>query len=109
MNKCRALLTYYTFNQEDDVVVAEYSIEQNNGNTSVEQKMILEGRVEFMTERWTATITLDDFPVFNTPVEAAHKLADWLERLSAGIRAGEYELPSKSTEFKDLQPFTEQR
>lgn len=102
MNKGRALLTYYTFNPEDNVVVAEYSIEQNNGQTSVEQKMTLEGQVGFISEQWTATIALDDFPPFKTPAGAAHKLADWLERLAAGIRAGEYELPSHSPVFKDL-------
>ena len=102
MNKGRALLTYYTFNPEDNVVVAEYSIEQNNGTTSVEQKMQIEGQVGFITENWTATIALDDFPPQKTPEAAAHKLADWLERLAAGIRAGEYTLPSHSPEYKDL-------
>lgn len=102
MNKGRALLTYYTFNPDDNVVVAEYAIEQNNGQTSVEQKMQIEGQVGFITESWTATIALDDFPTQKTPEAAAHKLADWLERLAAGIRAGEYTLPSHSPEYKDL-------
>lgn len=111
MNKGLSLLTYYSLNPEDSVVVAEYTIEQNNGQTSVEQKMTLEGQVGFIIENWTATIALDDFPPQKTPKAAAHKLADWLERLAAGIRAGEYTLPSHSIEYKDMdddtEPFTD--
>lgn len=107
MNKGLSLLTYYSFYPEDSVVVAEYAIVQNNGQTSVKQTMTLEGQVGAITENWTATITLDDFPPQKTPERAAHELADWLERLAAGIRAGEYTLPTLPCEFKDMDNDTD--
>lgn len=108
MNKGRALLTNYTFNPKEGTVYAEFDIEQNNGKTSVEQKMILECEnidalsTQFNGQMWKAEILLDDFPPQKTPQAAAEKLADWLERLADGIRAGEYSLPTHSIEFKDM-------
>ena len=106
MNKGRSILTYYTFS--DSSVCAEYSVEQNNGSTSVEQKMTLTCdnvdvlSTHFNGQLWNAEIAFDDFPAQKTPEAAAHKLADWLERLAAGIRAGEYSLPSHSPVYKDM-------
>lgn len=106
MNKGRSILTYYTFN--DSSVCAEYSVEQNNGTTSVEQKMTLTCdnvdilSTNFNGQLWNAEIAFDDFPPQKTPEAAAHKLADWLERLAAAIRCGDYTLPSQDKQFTDI-------
>lgn len=94
-SKARVMLTQYNFYPESDdhSVCAEFSVEHNNGETSVEQKLTIEGNTRFMHPKYTATIELDDFPEQSTPQGAADKLADWLERLAAAIRTGDFSLP----------------
>ena len=94
-DKARVMLTQYNFypDSDDHSVCAEFSVEHNNGSTSVEQKMTIDGHTRFMHPEYTATIELDDFPTQKTPQAAADKLADWLERLAAAIRIGDFNLP----------------
>ena len=106
MNKGRSILTYYTFN--DSAVCAEYSVEHNNGTTTVEQKMSLTYdnvnalSTHYNGQVWNAEIAFDGFPAQKTPEAAAHKLADWLERLAGAIRCGDYTLPSQDKQFIDI-------
>ena len=99
MNKGKVELIKY--NKVKEAQFFEYSVEQNNGSTSVEQSLIISSVEGLLDPNWIAEIKLDEFPPQNTPEAAAHKLADWLERLSDTIRSGEYQSFPKAA-FKDL-------
>lgn len=99
MNKGKVELT--SFKKTNDAFVFEYSVEQNNGKTSVEQSLTIRSSDGLFQPDWIAEITLDDFPPQKAPHEAAIKLADWMERLAAAIRSGDY-MPLQHAEFKDL-------
>lgn len=99
MNLGKVELVKYT--KGDDDQVFEYMIAQNNGSTSVERLLTISSVGGLYDPKWVANLVLDDFPPQETPKNAALKMADWLERLAAAMRAGEYQhLPS--AEFKEL-------
>jgi hypothetical protein len=77
-----------------------YSVEHNNGDTSVEQKMTISSVEQLIKPEWVATIELNDMRSQHLPKDAALKLADWLERLAKAIRVGEYQ-DYPVAEFKD--------
>ena len=89
------------FSKSKDTQVFEYAVEHNNGSTSVEQVLTISSVDGLRDQTWKAEIKLDDFPPQKTPAEAANKLADWLERLAAAMRKGEY-IDLQRAEFKDL-------
>jgi len=99
MNKGKVELHKYT--KGKDAQVFEYMIEQNNGSTSVDQLLTISSVDGLFNPKWVAKLALDDFPPQETPKNAALKMADWLERLAAAIRAGEYQSLPRA-EFKDL-------
>ena len=88
MNKGKVELISYI--KEKDNQTFEYLVEQNNGKTSVEQKMKISSVDGLFDPRWVASIEFDDFPAQETTTNAVNKLADWLERLAGAIRTGEY-------------------
>lgn len=99
MNKGKVELKQYS--NDENKVKFEYLVEQNNGNTSVDQIMTIRSEDGLFNHKWTADLNFNDFPPQETPQEAANKLADWMERLAASIRSGNYLNPVNS-EFKDL-------
>lgn len=102
-NVGRAVLINYSNVIEDGSILVEYSVEHNNGSTSVEQKMMLESFNSYGSKpQWKARIAFDSFPIQDTAYDAAHKLADWMDRLADAIRCGNYELPNMGTEFKEI-------
>ena len=64
-----------------DVKILEFSVANNNGKTTVEQKLIIES----INGKWVAKIVMDGIPPKDTAKEAAHKLGDWLVRLGQSI------------------------
>lgn len=100
MNKGKVLLKSYK--NEKDVVEYKYSVEQNNGSTSVEQDLVITGKKELFEQKWSAELSLSDFPEQNTPENAALKMAEWLERLAKAIRNGKY-IDIEEAEFTDLK------
>jgi len=102
-NKGKVSLEKFVRGQNGSPHVFEYSVEHNNGSTSVEQTLTISASADTFRQGWAATIALDDFPLQDSPHKAADKLADWLERLAAAIRCGEY-LDLKKSEFKDIWP-----
>lgn len=99
MNKGKVELT--SFSKVKDAQYFEYLVEQNNGTTTVEQLLTISSVDGLFDHKWVAQIKLDDFPPQETPGGAANKLAEWLDRLAAAIRAGEY-LSLPRVEFKEL-------
>ena len=99
MNKGKVELIRYI--KEKDNQTFEYLVEQNNGKTSVEQKMKISSIDGLFDPRWVASIELEDFPAQETTTNAANKLADWLERLAGAIRTGDY-MNIERPEFKDI-------
>lgn len=89
------------FCKQDGVNTYTYSVEHNNGETSVEQKMTITSQDGLFDPKWTATIEMLDFPLLDTPEQAAHKLADWMERLAAAIRVGDVQ-PYSRAKFKEI-------
>ena len=100
MNKGKVELV--SFESDSEFCSYVYSVEQNNGSTSVEQNLTIAGTEGLRDYNWTASIALDDFPPQPTPEAAALKLADWLERLAGALRTGEYE-NFKRASFKDIE------
>lgn len=91
------------FARSEESCEFRYSVEQNNGSTSVEQALRIVSSDGLFAPTWIADLTFSDFPPQQTPGAAAIKLADWMDRLASAIRSGEYlELPP--SEFKDLTP-----
>jgi len=99
MNKAKVELVSYI--KENNNQTFEYMVEQNNGKTSVEQKMTIYSVDGLFDPKWVASIELDEFPAQETTTNAANKLADWLERLASAIRTGDY-LDIKRPEFKEI-------
>lgn len=99
MNKGKVELV--RFESTKDNAFYEYTVEHNNGSTSVKQVLTINSVDGLFRSKWEAVIELDDFPPQETPEAAAHKLADWLERLASAIRIGEYSNTTKAN-FKDL-------
>lgn len=87
---------------ETNKVRFEYSVEHNNGQTSVEQKLSLTGETGFK-QRWFANIELDQFPAQSTPKEAALKLADWLIRLGTTIQASDSIIEFSEPQWFDIK------
>ena len=102
MNKVKVQLVKYLSDTENSNQVFIYNVEHNNGVTSVDQNMTLSSNDLGMQPTWNASICLDKFPDQKTPEDAALKLADWLERLSIGIRNGDY-LPPVRSKYKDVE------
>jgi len=99
MNKGKVELVRYQKNKDGQFF--EYAVEQNNGTTSVEQDLTIKAVDGLRGCKWVASIAMDDFPPQESAHDAAHKLADWLERLASAIRIGEYAKINKAG-FKDL-------
>lgn len=99
MNKGKVELKTFSKNENDYTFT--YTVEHNNGKTSVEQALIIRSIDGLFEPAWVAEIELDGFPPQKTPADAAQKMADWFERLAAAIRAGEY-MPLQRSTFKDL-------
>ena len=99
MNQGKVELIKYT--NDKDAKVFEYSVVHHNGSTYVEQLLTIRGPGGQAHPAWVAELALDDFPEQATPEDAALKMADWLERLAASIRKGEYQSLTDAT-FKDL-------
>lgn len=89
------------FSKQGDERTFVYSVEHNNGQTSVEQKMTITSKEGLIEPNWSASIELSDFPPQKTPEEAAHKLADWMERLAAAIRVGDIQSYTRA-KFKEI-------
>lgn len=89
------------FSKQADTCEFVYSVEHNNGNTSVEQEMTIKSQDGLFEPVWSASIEMSDFPTQDTPEKAAHKLAEWMERLAAAIRVGEIQ-PFARAEFKEI-------
>ena len=102
MNKGKVELIKY--NKDKDSQFFEYLVEQNNGNTRVEQSLIISSIDGLFDPKWIAEIKLDDFPPQKSPEEAAKKFADWLERLAGAIRTGKYQSFPRA-EFKEVSSF----
>ena len=101
INKGKVELVGY--NKSGNTDILQYVVEHNNGSTSLEQKMHIEGVgcPIPVGARYTARIDLSDFPPQDTPEAAAYKMAEWLERLASAIRIGDYAgVPIAA--FKDL-------
>lgn len=64
-----------------DVKILEFLVSHNNGETTVEQKLI----VESINDKWTAKLESDGIPPQDNAKDAAHKLGDWLVRLGQSI------------------------
>jgi len=64
--------------------VATYEIAHNNDTTTVRQDLLL---TKF-GDTWKANMLFDDIDSCDTATEAAHKLADWMERLALALREG---------------------
>ena len=80
-----------------------YSVEHNNGTTSLEQTLVIQGLDHLFSPRWVASIKFDEFPPQQSPELAALKLAEWMERLAAAIRSGKFAEYIDSN-FLDCQP-----
>jgi len=100
MNKGKVELKEFTNSKDSQAFW--YSVEHNNGATSVEQSLKISSIDGVFNPTWVASLALDDFPPQDTPLEAAHKMADWLERLASAIRVGDY-LTVQRAEFKDIE------
>lgn len=70
-----------TMHCSGDVKILEFSVFNNNGKTTVQQKLV----VEKLGEKWTAKLENDGIPPQDSAKEAAHKLGDWLVRLGNSI------------------------
>jgi hypothetical protein len=99
MNQGKVELNHYSKDKTSQIF--QYSVENNNGKTTIDQHMCILSTAGLFDPKWIAQINLDDFPPQETPEAAAHKLADWLERLAASIRIGVYP-DFKEQEFTDL-------
>jgi len=66
---------------------ATFRMSHNNGTTTLEQELILD-RAE---KGWTAEMDMSDFSPQLTATRAAHKLADWMERMAIAIRSSEFD------------------
>jgi hypothetical protein len=101
MNRGKIELNKFVRSDTTDPHIFEYSVEHNNGKTSVEQTLTIRSTAGLYQPAWIASVALDDFPPQHTPAEAAEKLADWLERLAGAIRTGDYQ-PFTTGSFKDI-------
>lgn len=101
-NKGKVSLERFERGKDGNPHIYVYKVEQNNGTTSVDQQLIIKASGSSIKAGWSASIVFDDFPAQSSGKDAALKLADWMERLAAAIRCGEYpEL--HSDEFKDIE------
>jgi hypothetical protein len=100
MNKGKVELI--RFEKKEDTVEFVYTVEQNNGQTTVEQDMTISSQSFGLGTKWYATIGLEEFNGQELPEAVAFKLADWLDRLSQAIRVGEYPQYTKA-EFKEIK------
>lgn len=67
-------------------VEAIFTVGHDNSKATVDQDLILTNS----GAGWTAQMPILDFPEQKTATEAAHKLAEWMEKLAAAIRAGNF-------------------
>lgn len=99
MNKGKVELSAYR--KTKDASVFDYLVEHNNGSTSVDQLLTISSIDGLFDPKWVAKLALDEFPPQETPQKAAIKMAEWLERLAAAMRSGEYQSLPRA-EFKEL-------
>ena len=97
MNRGKVELTSFT--KANGAYTFEYLVEQDNGVTTVHQVLTIRG-IDGLSN-WIADIKLEGFQPQKTPADAAIKMADWLSRLAAAIRIGDY-MELQRAEFKDL-------
>ena len=93
MDKVKVELINYK--KDGTQMVYDYSVEHNNGQTSLEQTLSIKSVPGLFVDSWVASVEMGDFPSQNSPLEAALKLTDWLERLSIAIKNGTYAPPPK--------------
>lgn len=102
MNKGKVVLEKFLRGSDGKPSLYEYSVEHNNGSTSIEQTMTLTASSGLLKTSWLASVALDDFPPQETPQKAAEKLADWLERLASAIRCGHF-IDIQESQFIDIK------
>lgn len=78
-----------------------YAVAHSNGKTTVEQKLTIRNTNRSIDSSWIASFSLEDIPPQSSPEKAVEKLADWMERLAAAMRSGEYQQYSGDN-FRDL-------
>ncbi|WP_020408910.1 hypothetical protein [Hahella ganghwensis] len=105
MNKGKVELIKYEQSSEPlNETTFVYLVEHNNGDTMLQQKLTIYGNPRTVPTTWTAEIAMDDFPPQESPGDAANKLADWLERIAASIRSGEFH-SFERTKYIDLDEY----
>ena len=93
MNRVKVDLISYK--KEGSQMVYDYNVEHDNEQTSLEKTLSIKSVPGLFVNSWVASVEMGDFPSQNSPLEAALKLADWLERLSIAIKNGTYATPPK--------------
>jgi hypothetical protein len=73
---------------ENGILMVKFNIAHNNGETTVDQDLILRKT----GYGWTADMKMEEFPELKTITAAAWKLAEWLERLGAEIKRHEFDV-----------------
>lgn len=99
MNQGKVELT--RFDNDGETCVFKYKVEHNNGNTNLEQSLTIKSEFGSFNPKWVAELELEGFVPQETPADAAMKLAEWLERMAAAIKSGEY-INVEVAEYKDL-------
>lgn len=74
----------------------KYSIKHNNGETTVDQDLIL---IRHSDGTWSANMEFDGFPNQVTAQDAAMKLSDWMDRLSRSIKNGNFHTINLETDI----------
>lgn len=95
----RAKVELVEYNRvDDDSQRYEYIVSHDNGSTTVSQRMVLDQ----FSRGWKASMDMDDIPEMQSHRLAALKLADWLQRMAAAIKSGDYQ-EVDTAEFKELK------
>ncbi|MFZ2452624.1 MAG: hypothetical protein WAW36_19115 [Methylovulum miyakonense] len=68
-------------------VVAIFSAAHSDGVITVEQDLVLKQ----IDSKWIAEMPMLDFPPQKTITDAAWKLADWMEKMAAAIKASTFD------------------
>lgn len=77
-----------SISKETDVLTARFNVAHNNGQTTVDQDLVLRR----YGDGWSAEMSMEGFPEQKTATEAAHKLAEWFDRLAATIKRSEFDI-----------------
>lgn len=75
-------------NASEESAKAVFEISHNDGVATLRQNLVLQ--LEHATNKWTASMSFDNFDQQSTPQDAALKLAGWMKRLSEAIESGEF-------------------